>query len=120
PSPFWTGGSDERPSGDVDDVVEQRCASPVARTADTLAGPMISEARGRVADRANRPAGCRAGDEKTNAILFLGPLLRVEPAAQAVGQHVEAEDRGDDGEAGKDHDPWGLEHEAAAVREHES
>src|SRR5215831_14474627 len=43
------------------------------------------------------------------------PALRVEPVAQAVSHHVEAEHGDHDGEAGKHHHPGRLEHEPAAV-----
>src|SRR5882672_1245056 len=48
------------------------------------------------------------------------PVLRVEPVAEAVGHHVEAEHRDHDGEAGEDDHPGRLEHEPAAVGEHQA
>ena len=44
----------------------------------------------------------------------------VEPVAEAVGHHVEAEHGEHDGEAGEDDHPGRLQHEAAPVGEHQA
>src|SRR5438094_493596 len=45
---------------------------------------------------------------------------RIEPVAEAVGEHVEAQHREHDGEPRADDHPRRVEHETAAVGEHEA
>src|SRR5437867_6089297 len=47
-------------------------------------------------------------------------VLGVEPVAQPVGEHVESENREHDREAGEGDHPRSLDHEAAAVGQHQA